>query len=257
MRIRTVTFTGADDGVDPSDLLSLSLKYPFVEWGILISWKRYGTPRYPSPQWIDQLALAQRVSGNGAFAAHLCGDAMRDAVRVLTDPHPAHVAEWMLPIGISPDQYDQLFARTQLNFDVDREGLTEVKLTALMRAWRASRTGILITQHNEGNAGIWSAFQAGDLGGKSSGPKHQILMDASGGRERAPESWPRPITGVACGYAGGIGPETIVADLDRIAQAVGDGIIWIDMEGRVRDAQDRFDLNRVETVLRAVRGRVL
>jgi len=257
MRIRTVTITGADDGVDPSDLLSLSQRYPFVEWGVLVSWKRYGTLRYPSPQWIDTLALAQRVSGTGAFAAHLCGEAMRDAVRVLTDPHPAHVAEWMLPIGISPDQYDQLFGRTQFNFHVGREGLTELQLTALMRSWRASRIGALITQHNEANAAIWSAFQAGDLGGKVSGPRHQILMDASGGRGRAPDSWPRPIAGVASGYAGGIGPETIGADLDRIAQAVGDGVIWIDMEGRVRDEADRFDLNRVETVLRAVRGRVL
>jgi len=150
MHIRTVTFTGADDGADdgvnPSDLLSLSLKYPFVEWGILVSWKRYGTPRYPSPQWTQRLALAQRVSGTGAFAAHLCGDAMRDAVRVLTAPNPAHVAEWMLPIGISPDQYDQIFGRTQFNFDVEREGLTGLQLTALMRAWRASRTGFLITK---------------------------------------------------------------------------------------------------------------
>jgi len=114
-----------------------------------------------------------------------------------------------------------------------------------------------VNQHNEGNAGIWSAFQAGDLGGKVSGPRHHILMDASGGRGRSPDNWPRPITGVACGYAGGIGPDTIEADLDRIAGAVGDGVIWIDMEGRVRDEVDRFDLDRVETVLRAVRERVL
>jgi hypothetical protein len=33
MRIRTVTLTGADDGVDPSDLLSLSLKYPLGQFG--------------------------------------------------------------------------------------------------------------------------------------------------------------------------------------------------------------------------------
>ena len=37
----------------------------------------------------------------------------------------------------------------------------------------------------------------------------------------------------------------------------GDGVIWIDMEGRLRDAADRFDLERVETVLRAVADWVL
>jgi hypothetical protein len=62
---------------------------------------------------------------------------------------------------------------------------------------------------------------------------------------------------VACGYAGGIGPDSIGADLTRIAEAVGEGVIWIDMEGRVRDEADRFDLNRVETVLRAVRDRTI
>jgi len=253
MYIRTVTFTGADDGVNPSDLLSLSQQYPFVEWGILVSWKRYGTPRYPSPQWIDRLASARHKVGTGTFAAHLCGDAMRDAVRVLTNPHPAHVAEWMLPLGIAPHQYDALFGRTQFNFDVGREGLSPSDLSTLMRSWRASRTGCLISQHNEQNAKVWSSLQAGDVATSASGPRHHLLMDASGGRGLTPQTWPRPIEGVYCGYAGGIGPDTILDDLDRIARAVGDGIIWIDMEGRLRDEQDRFDLSRVETVLRAVR----
>jgi hypothetical protein len=37
MRLKTVTITGADDAVDPEELLQIQQRYPFVEWGILLS----------------------------------------------------------------------------------------------------------------------------------------------------------------------------------------------------------------------------
>ena len=49
------TITGADDLVDPDDLVVLSREYPFVEWAILISASRAGTPRYPSSAWLERL----------------------------------------------------------------------------------------------------------------------------------------------------------------------------------------------------------
>ena len=33
----TVTITGADDSIQPSQLLDLQKEFPFVEWGILLS----------------------------------------------------------------------------------------------------------------------------------------------------------------------------------------------------------------------------
>ena len=34
--LQTVTLTGADDSVNPEDLIAISKEFPFVEWGILI-----------------------------------------------------------------------------------------------------------------------------------------------------------------------------------------------------------------------------
>src|SRR5271167_3408365 len=83
--LRGVTITGADDRVDPGALISLQREFPFVEWGILMSVKRQGTPRYPSDAWIQSLPRGLRLS------LHCCGDAAR---RVLAGTHiPWHRVE--------------------------------------------------------------------------------------------------------------------------------------------------------------------
>lgn len=72
------------------------------------------------------------------------------------------------------------------------------------------------------------------------------LFDVSGGIGVVPESWPKPFKDVYCGYAGGLGPTTIVEQLKRIEQVVGDCEIWIDMETRIRSENDAvFDLGKV------------
>lgn len=42
MPLTRVTITGADDAVEPAELQALSHEFPFVEWGILHSYKRFG-----------------------------------------------------------------------------------------------------------------------------------------------------------------------------------------------------------------------
>lgn len=72
-----VTFTGADDAVDPNDLAAISREYPFVEWGILLSKSNAGRPRYPSRDWIQQ---AEKIFRSQSLQAsgHICGSWMRD-----------------------------------------------------------------------------------------------------------------------------------------------------------------------------------
>ena len=53
MWIKTVTFTGADDEVDPVELSKLSEQHPFIEWGILFP--STGGNRFPSKEWIRRL----------------------------------------------------------------------------------------------------------------------------------------------------------------------------------------------------------
>ena len=256
MRIDRVTMTGADDRTDPLALLDLSRRYPFVEWGILLSERRAGTARYPGPDWVRELLGISPYQEGARFAAHLCGTTMRRFVEAFSAPVETEQDGWLAPFGLGIAEYDSFFGRTQVNFDQGREGFDEARLATLIRRWKVRTRGDLITQHNAENTDLWPVLQSADRA-DGRGPRHQLLMDASGGRGVSPETWPRPIAGVPCGYAGGLGPDTILADLDRIAETVGDGVIWIDMEGRLRDASDRFDLDRVETVLSAVADRVL
>lgn len=55
MILDRVTITGADDSISPSGLLPLTKKYPFVEWGILVSVTKIGVPRYPTWAWIEEI----------------------------------------------------------------------------------------------------------------------------------------------------------------------------------------------------------
>jgi phosphoribosylanthranilate isomerase len=57
------------------------------------------------------------------------------------------------------------------------------------------------------------------------------------------------VEGVHCGYAGGIGPENVIEILKKIGDVAGETPFWIDMESRVRDDQDRFDITKAESVL--------
>jgi len=76
MNLTRVTFTGADDSVDPWDLVKLSQKYPFIEWGILMSTTSAGSPRFPSTEWQDELAnVARKYPLN--LSAHICGKLLR------------------------------------------------------------------------------------------------------------------------------------------------------------------------------------
>ncbi len=51
--IKQVTVTGADDSINYYRLFELSEKYPFVEWGLLLSKNSEGYPRFPTWNWIE------------------------------------------------------------------------------------------------------------------------------------------------------------------------------------------------------------
>ena len=56
--LNKVTITGADDETPIVALIELSAKFPFVEWGILVSLKSEGGPRFPSRVWMDAFSTA-------------------------------------------------------------------------------------------------------------------------------------------------------------------------------------------------------
>src|SRR5690242_537210 len=78
MKLCEVTLTGADDQTSPLRLVELSKQYPFVEWGILVSEKQSGCPRFPSDLWQENFVVAVRDAGHPVnVSCHVCGSWVR------------------------------------------------------------------------------------------------------------------------------------------------------------------------------------
>ena len=78
MKLTYITFTGIDEHTDLSRVKYLSERYPYVEFGVLLSynWKDNGH-RFPNPRICE--ALAELDIGH--LSAHLCGQAAIDVAK--------------------------------------------------------------------------------------------------------------------------------------------------------------------------------
>lgn len=231
MNLTHCTLTGVDDATDLTALADLSAEFPLVEWGFLYSPKRQGQPgRYPSIATLHR-AIAD-LPPHVRIALHVCGNGVAGLLsdeRIVTD----------LVEGVGARK-----GRIQLNFNHLHDPIDFGMLQVLL-AWYPHTT--FITQHNPANEAVSSTLKRNGF------KNHAILFDTSGGRGVSPSHWPQPIPGMSCGYAGGLGPTNIAAQLESISVIVGDTPTWIDMEGalRTKDAagDDWFNLDHCRACL--------
>ena len=247
--LESVTITGADDFVEPQDLIDLSLEFPFVEWGILLHESKEGlNPRFPSKQWIDELVSLKNKRIN--LAGHICGSWVRKLAVNLDDSVFKERPEFL-----------EYFQRIQLNFSCYD---VAPRMVALL-----PKNKKFILQI--GSKGIADKIKLVDLsrdkmcdGELSCLTNLSILFDRSGGKGISPEKWPKPIYNVDCGYAGGLGPDNLNEQILKIIETVGQQTVyevdfpfaplqidvpfWIDMETSVR-TNDKFDLKKVRKCL--------
>ena len=214
------TLTGVDDATPLDRLVCLSREFPFLEIGVLYSESQAGTGRYPSKERIR--ALAEAADGPAKMALHVCGRAVADLI--VGKGEVSTIAN--------------AFPRIQINFIY-----TNHDIAAVRRLFLARCTQTLITQHNEANRDLWKLL--------AEHHNHAVLFDASGGRGIAAAEWPALLPETICGYAGGLGPDTLADELPRIESAAGGARHWIDMEGKLR-ADDAFDLEKCRRVLEIV-----
>lgn len=230
MRNIKVMITGADDGVNVKELELLSYKYPFVEWGILRGGvEREGTPRYPSLDWYESLLSLVNIVPEVQVVTHLCGARARKP-GVFTKNGPV--------------------AGVQLNLNGEM-GDEDTWCT-----WVHNCPVPVILQCPSMQHAI-SAGLSYESRYAHAPRRPGYLIDASGGTGRWDETrWQPPHEALRrVGYAGGIGPDNVVAALSTVWSVVNahdcaalHGKVWIDMESGVR-TDDRFDLNKVNSVL--------
>lgn len=96
----------------------------------------------------------------------------------------------------------------------------------------------IITRHKPKNLALVSEVHR---------TNHAVLVDEGGRGAFTRRTWHRPTTSKFVGFAGNLGPENLVARLERYANALGDGA-WIDLEESLRIV-DRFDVARARAIV--------
>ena len=230
--IRVVTVTGADDSIRPEELIPIAKDYPFVEFGILLSKKQQGNKRFPSRNWWEELYILWR-NEKLVLSGHLCGEWVRK-----------------LCIGV-PSFFEEfgytwkMFSRFQLNFHAEPHLVNDKKLSELIRQYLADK--LIIFQFDGTNEKIFYSQHA------RWGIAAFSLFDQSGGIGLLPKEWPKQSPNQYCGYAGGLSPDNLQKEMERISK-VAPGPIWIDAETLLRSEDDKvFDLEKVRRFLEAAK----
>ncbi|CAE8729987.1 unnamed protein product, partial [Polarella glacialis] len=227
-------------------------------WGVLLRPDRQGQPRYAGPEVLKKLGCLARGEGGRdtlRLACHLCGDDCRRVIRGDVD----RVRHLHGLLG---------FGRLQLNPTKanDPGGWEPAAAAEGVRAVATALPEVeFILQLNEETQALFERLFHDP---SCPAPTNLVvLLDASCGLGKVPDAWARPPEGVRCGFAGGLGPDTVLAQLDAIAAACKDSgssgsdmpqSVWIDMESGIRsqesDRGDIFDLERVRKVVKLIRG---
>lgn len=206
-----ITLTGVDER---TDLDALSKILPFsnihIEFGILYTWNTEKRNRYPCRSSI--VRILEQLQGN-KLSLHVCGRKAKEKL-----------------INYDLTDMTHLVQRIQVNGHIWYDDA--LKICELY----SNHT--IITQYNNQSIGLLEL----------DAPNHALLIDSSGGRGISPEHWDRPNTIKSVGFAGGLGPDNIQDELLRIKKvAIGDW--WVDMEGKLRDENDWFDINKVNQII--------
>ena len=233
--LNCVTVTGADDTVSPQDLARIAQQFPFVELGILRG-SHSGGLRFPSRAWCANLAHIA-TSSLMRLSVHLCGERVRS----------------FLSGGYTFDNDPDLFGRCQINTHGLPHDVNILNLRTNVR--RANKHGLqVVFQYDNINEAALLACLDPHPGDNLANFNIAALYDLSHGEGVLPKTWPRPLPGVYCGYAGGLTPENVASELDKISSLTGDLPFWIDAETGLRSDDGRvFDLEKVVRFLEAAR----
>lgn len=222
MKLKHITFTGIDHLTDLDALEQIQQRYPFVEWGVLLShdWKANGN-RYFNPQYLPVFKFRHL-----RLSAHLCGRLA----------YYAAINSWQQVYNVTGPFFD-VFRRCQLNvanlkYPIER---CDVKVPYTLDE-------VIIQQRS-----------ASDCDFFLSGEKNEqvtVLLDASGGQGIDTPIEVLPFDGKTSkvGYAGGINADNVGEKLQYLLENDSVGDFWIDMESGVR-TDDWFNLNKVHDVL--------
>ncbi len=242
--VKDVSLTGIDAHTDLNRLLELTHRFPNVMWAVLVSYKQAGNnPRYPTLERIKEIGeFVKKHNLRRKFALHICGK-------------PA-VSDFFNGTGEVTDLL-QYFLHVQINFRFKDYAMLDIA----QRFDHLQFSNRIITQYNDANKDLWEP-----LLNQWQVSNNALLVDFSGGngvfRDPTESLLNAPFNRVVTfGIAGGYGLDNIQQVLETVKKVEtkyisSDGVeleynrsIWIDMETKLRNEQDIFDLDICEKIL--------
>lgn len=235
MKFIGITFTGVDEWTEISDLARLQAKYPYAEFGVLLS-KNHQTNgnRYPDPRIFNRMFAYYNIK----WSAHLCGSMARSAFGGNWVPFE----EYFKTITREPQSYWDMLNRIQLNVSKGLEGWTQPYRP---ESCPVNGVDIIIQQNSVVESYLFNMNKNNT----------QLLIDPSGGEGKSPD-WkmnhlytenPNAIVG----YAGGINKDNVI-DVLNFLETNSNCYYWIDLETGARDKNDRFDVYKISKILKSV-----
>lgn len=225
--ITRFTFTGADDQTSIKSMEAIQATFPFVEFGILVGSHIGGSPRFPTPKWIESLTKTDQKMN---LSLHLCGKYVNNILQGKTSFLVPPSSKGVIQL------YDfEKFQRVQINTHGFKHDFNPVNLIKLINDLPRVE---FIFQFDNQNSHILNAI-------KAQCKNISVLFDLSHGAGILPEEWPELLPDIKCGYAGGLRLKNLREEMGKVEKKTGKVETWIDIETHVRNLEDQFDLGMV------------
>lgn len=215
--LNKVTFTGIDNKTKIQDLINLYEKYPFIEFGFLIS--ENNTNKNIDNKYPNLVILKGLKNKNINLSLHVCGKIAREIMQN---------NNWE-PLYELMGDYLSLFSRIQLNVSNLEKFSSEVIFP---------NTHTFIIQTKTNNLKIYEQYKNIE--------NVVFFQDNSGGTGKTENTW-MLTDDKYFGYAGGLGSGNIVQVTKKITE-IRELPFWIDMETKIRNDKNWFDIKECEKV---------
>jgi len=222
-RLRALGFCGVDDSVPLERLAEESRAHPWVEWAVLFREEMQGQPRFASWEWVKKLGQLHFDSGRKMLlAGHLCSSHIDE----LFEGDASFVKKLHSEYG---------FGRVQINataangVDIGKLQKKEVILN-IVKVITSTPELEFIVQRNDETEPLWQYL----LVNPPITNNVSYLFDESKGTGVISEGYPTQPANVKVGYAGGLGPTNLTAQIKKMQIAAPGRSIWCDMESSLR-----------------------
>jgi hypothetical protein len=231
--LKLVTISGADDNVDIKALENLSKKYPYVEWGILVSSLKSNPikSRYPSEIWLRKFVHAKVKK-----SIHLCSEAARVFAGNEKSKEDYYFLQSLLPLIAK-------FDRVQLNY---ANQLNDIEADIVSSNIEDCYMQNFILQMNGDSDEVFKKIKS-ELTPDFNVNIHPFLDVSQGKGIEGHWEFDFKYKGFK-GFAGGININNIDSVIKKITENNPTNPFWIDMETGVR-TNNQFDLALAEEIL--------